>query len=185
MYVQELWKRRDIELENRRREHEIKVDILLKMDETIMHQISKAQLLPSQKKIKSPTIDEQKALLEDINNWYTLEAKPIQSKLNTYFPETELGDNWDVYARTLLQFPIAVWTYLFESNPQDKVRPFTESIIGYVKSTYGEKLADDLRKQITSGFNTDTELMSEVIAMFISRSEYIKRDIMNARVKIF
>jgi hypothetical protein len=184
--VQEFWKQGDIEVENRRREHEIKVDILLKIDETIMHQISKAQLLPSQKKIKSPTKDEQKALLEDINNWYTLEAKQIQSKLNTYFfPETKLGDDWDAYARTLLQFPIAVWTYLFESNPQEKVRHFTENIIGYVKSTYGDKVANDLRKQITPDFNTGTELMSEVIAMFIGRNEYIKRDIMNARIKFF
>jgi hypothetical protein len=173
-------------VENRRREHEIKVNISLKMDETMMHQLNKALLLPSQTKIKSLTKDEQKALLEDINNWYILEAKAIQSKLNVYFPETELDVKWDAYARTLLQFPIAVWTYLFESNPQDKVRYFTENIIKYVNSTYDEKAADDFRKQmITSGFNTGTELMTEVAAMFQGRIEYIKKDIRNTRINFF
>jgi hypothetical protein len=48
-----------IRWQNNRKKLDIKVDIVLKMDETIMHQVGKAQLLISQKKIKSPTNYEQ------------------------------------------------------------------------------------------------------------------------------
>lgn len=184
--MQEFWRRRDIEVENRRKEHEIKVDIVSKMDETAMRQIRKALSLTSkQKQKKRLTKDEQDAEFENINNWYTLEAKGIQSKLNTYFPGTNLDDKWDTYARTLLDFIIALSVYFSESDPQNAVKPYARRICEYIKSTVNEKHGDDLITIITSDFNAGTELVSEVIAMFLGRGEYIKRDIMEARIKIF
>jgi hypothetical protein len=187
--MQDFWRRRDIEVENRRKEHEIKVDIVSKMDETAMGQLSKALSLtskPNQKKV----LDQKDAETENIKNWYFLEAKRIYSELNTYFPGTNLDVKWDAYARALMLFNMALFSYLLWSNQQDKgkqdmVKPFTEPLCQYIKKwSLNEKNDNDLITQITSNFNTDSDLVSNVIAMFFARGEYMKRNIMEARIEI-
>ena len=165
-------------MENRRKELEIKVEIVSKMDETIMHQIDKALSLTS-KKPKRPTEVEQNSEFEYIKNWYSLEAKRIESKLNTYFPETTLDNRWDTYARTLNQFIIALLVYLSESDPQNVAKPYSDKRIEYIKSTGNKKYEEDgLVETLASNFNTGTDLVSDVIAMFSEEGGNIKKDIM-------
>jgi hypothetical protein len=105
-------KKRDNDLEDRRKELEIKVEIVSKMDETIRNRVDKAlslQALSLTSKTKErPTEDEQIAEVENVKKWYMLEAKSIESKLDTYFPETNLDDRWDYYARTLKAYIMAL-----------------------------------------------------------------------------
>jgi tRNA A37 N6-isopentenylltransferase MiaA len=72
------------DLEDRRKELEIKVEIVSKMDETIRNRLDKALSLTSNTK-ERPTEDEQIAEVENVKKWYMLEAKSIESKLDTYF----------------------------------------------------------------------------------------------------
>lgn len=113
-----------------------------------------------------------------------IEAKIIESKLNTYFPETSLDRRWDYYARTLNDY-INVITLLIESDPNE-VKPFTGRIIEYIKSTGNEKYEEDgLIEKITSKFNTESGLRGDVGAMFYAEAGNLKRDIMQAPIKIF
>jgi hypothetical protein len=189
LLVQEFWKQRDIVMENRRKEHEIKVEIVSKMDEAIMQQIGKASLLITEtlllisKGKKSPTEDEKSTEFKNIHNWYTLEARRIQSKLNTYFPETDLNDRWDTYACTLIDFISALLVYVYESDQHkdEMMKPFLEKISKYIKSTGNKKYEEDgLVNNITSKFND--ELVPDVMAMFFVESDSIRRDIMKARI---
>jgi hypothetical protein len=93
MRVQEFWKQRDIAVENRRKEMEIKVEIVSKMDEVIMQQLGKASLLISQNKSLHEEV--YRIEFENVHSWYAFEAKSVESKLNTYFPETDLNHRWD------------------------------------------------------------------------------------------
>ena len=183
--VQEFWKQRDIEVESRRREHEIKVDIVSKMDETINHQLSKALSIASPLK-KIPTEEEQNTEVENIKNWYFLEAKGIESKLNIYFPETELGRRWDYYARILNEYIMALFLYLIESDKQKAVKSYSDHIIEYIISTGNKKYEEDgVIKRLTSNFNTGSEQASDLMGVFWVEAGNIQRDIMKTRINIF
>jgi hypothetical protein len=168
--------------ENNKKKLEIKVDIVSKIDETIMHQIGKAVLLVSQKK-KSLIENERNAHLEHIHKWYTLEAKGIESKLDTYFPETNLNDRWNRYAHALIPFENLLLVYLFESDPhRTRMNPYLNEIIEYIQSTRN-KAYGDLVRNLSSNFNN--ALVSDIIAMFYVEGDNMKRNIMKTPIKLF
>jgi len=173
--------------QNNKKKLDIKVELMLKIDETINRQISKSLSISLGSILKKtlPTQEEQNTEVENIKNWYFLEAKGIQSKLSTYFPETELGRRWDYYARTLNGYVSACYVYLVEEDKQNAVKPHLDRIIEYIKSTGNKKYEEDgLLGRITSNFNTD-EMVGDLTAVFWVEAENIQRDIMKTPIKIF
>jgi hypothetical protein len=168
--------------ENNKKKLDIKVDIVSKMDETITHQIGNAVLLVSQKKVNLSE-NEQNANLENMHKWYTLEAKRVESKLSTYFPETNLTDRWNSYAHTLMSFERALLLYLIGNDQHNnRIRPYLDDIIEYIKSARN-KAYGDLVRDLSSNFNNES--VSDIIAMFYVEGDNMKRDVMKTPIKIF
>jgi hypothetical protein len=190
--------------QNNKKKLEIKVEIVSIMDETIMVQIRKAVLLSAKGKkqllkiqtaeiekqtaeIKNQRVDteRQRAHVENISDWYMLKAKAIESKLGTYFPDTNLKGRWDSYALALTSLISALIIGMFEDDPDEdkkKIEPLLKGLSQYFKSS-GNKAHGDLATKITSNYNT--ELVGKIIGAFYAEAESIKKDIMKAPIKIF
>ena len=158
------------------------------MDEIINQRLIKALSIASITKKIPTTREEQNIEVENFRNWYFLEAKSIQSKLNTYFPETGLGHKWDDYARTLNSYIMALSVYSIatDENKQKAVKSFLDNIIEYIKSTGNKNYEEgEVIERLTSNFNTGPEQMSDLIAVVWLEAGNIQRDIMKTRIKIF
>jgi hypothetical protein len=175
--------------ENRKKELEIKMDIVSKMTEIITYQ--RATALHAMQRKNKITDAEKEAYIEKSKKWY-VESSLIGSKLQTYFPELEIRILWeDYYARALSAYCDAASLYYSkdptkEDNTEDK-KAFID-IMGRVRDYLSFNVATkEPIIPITDQLSRKSvhDALKQADLLIYRRGDKIVSDVLKLKIKVF
>jgi hypothetical protein len=171
---------REIEVEHRRKELEIKVDIASKISEAIAYQDANSIASTISKK-ETLTPGEKDAYYENTKKWY-IDVSIISSKLESYFSDSDIRKRWENYFAVLLAFSNSSFQYFYEDpgGQKDALRGNLERIRKYFSDN------DQLDwNHLTTEMTYDEPMWDKVGKLVMQRGDEIIRDVLKHPIKVF
>lgn len=175
--------------QDRRKELEIKVDIASKMAEAVGYYIANALILTYRQNF---TVADEDAYYESMRKWY-IDVNIISSKLDTYFPQTDIRNRWEGYYDVLVAFNEATRYYFYESPSEEQKNDLKlqlENIRKYFKENnmhIDQKNNKDLHwwNRLTTEMRYNDDLWTKVANQVYAQSNKIIKDVLKLPMKVF
>jgi hypothetical protein len=163
-------KEREIEVERKRKELEIKTVITSKMAEIMARLDFEVVILTYHKKKLSP--EEKNNLIQIEKSWY-IDTRSVLSKLEAYFPDTNIRERWDVHLSLLDTFAVASRTYF---DPDDR-HMLENSLYSIKENLSNETSINSQLGNLTTTF--DENLWNPIRQTIRRRGDKIIEDVLN------
>jgi hypothetical protein len=163
--------------QDHRKKLEIKVDIASRMAEEISYQVANAVMAVDLKK-QAYTDAEKNAHWENDRKWF-ININVIRSKLQSYYPDTDIAERWDRYTLCLADIKDATQDY-FDQDPEANRR--LKEQLARIKDYFSDNESISWN-DISEAF--DEDLWFDVIILARSSGDEIVRDVIESSIKIF
>ena len=181
-YLTNMWqdrrKQRELDVENHRKELEIKIEIVSRMSEAVSYIFTKEYMNTDLKK-ETLTDEEKKAIWENVEKFYN-NIFVIRSKLQSYYRDTNLGERWDKYWIVLDAVLDASVNYFISQAPHAKKE--LEHDVELIKNYLSDDISINL-DELTTAYNT--EVWREVVYQIRIRGDEITKELLKLPIKDF
>lgn len=170
-------KEREIKVEHGKKELETKVDLLSKMAEEITNRYGNALFYKIYQQ-KEFTQAERNTIIENDKKWFN-SVNVIRSKLQCYYPDTNIGKIWDDYF-FVLDYATAASREYFDKDPIEKEE--LEKDLARIKAYFSEDKSIKW-DNLTTAY--DDDLWSEVLKLIRKKGDEIMEKVLVTRIKTF
>jgi hypothetical protein len=175
-WFEDLRKKREIKVEHDRKELETKVDLLSKMAEEITNRYGNALFYIIYKQQKF-TKAERNTIKENDMKWFN-SVNVIRSKLQCYYPDTNIGEIWGDYF-FVLDVATAASREYFNQDPNEKKE--LKKDLARIKAYFSEEKSIKW-DNLTTAY--DDDLWDEVLKLLRKKGDEIMEKVLVRSIKI-
>jgi hypothetical protein len=168
--------------EDRKKELEIKVDIVSKMAEVMGYLIGESITLPKGTKDTLTDADE-KAHFERIKKLY-VDSRIVTSKLKSYFSEKDIIERWDGYIGILASYGTAAFAYTLKDPTNAAWEGSLRYNLGVLRTSFSDNKEIDWNR-LTTEMIFDRDLWLKVNDSVENRGNEIIAHVLRLQPKLF